>query len=882
MQREVAFLAVDEIQLCADHERGHVFTDRLLHARGSDETMFLGSDTIRPILQAAGARGRDRSAGRASRSSSYRRRQQAAPAAAAQRRRRLLRGRGLRAGRGDPPPEGRGRRRAGRPLAAHPQRPGRDVPGGRGRASGGHRRHRHGPQHGRGPRRLRRACASSTAASTAGCARPRWRRSPAAPGATWPTAPSAPPTAASRSSAREIEAIESHSFPPLKALRWRNSELDFAERRGAVRQPRPAPPAPDCLVKVRDALDRPQPRLPRRAATRSARRAERPERVRLLWQVCQIPDFRKTLTDAHLHLLATVFRHLTGRRGVLPNDWVGDMIAQLERIDGDIDALVTRIAHVRTWTYMSHRAELAGRRRALAGAGARGRGPAVRRAARAADPALRRPAHLGPDALAARPRRARGRGRRRRRGRGRRPPGRPDRGPEPRHRRGRARRRPAPARRRRPGGRRCPCCAAGRPSWSPLPTTPCSLGDDDTLRWRGAVVARLRAGATVLAPRLELRAAIRHSTPRPRTGSGAGSSRWLDSWIDERLGALARLRQAARGDGLDGAGRGIAFRLVEQQGAMRRERGRQPDPRPGRRPTAGRWRGSASGSASITSSCRICSSRPRARRARACCASSTAGRSRCRRPGGRCCGRPCRRGRGHAVVGFAVFDGFAAPGRHPRAHRGPGARAGPRQRRRSACRPPGRRGRPDAGPSSPRWSRPWASGRRRQRRAWSAYTPAGRAGGAMRPRRTASRQRRPGRLAVRGPGRAAAGAARMSGGLRLDKWLWQARFIRNRAPGREPGGGAAGAPERADRRQDPPAGAAGRRDHPDRAGRCACCGSARSASGADPRSRRAGSTRSSRGWTDAATCDACVDDRRSRWRAPRASSGPGTPSCSSG
>ena len=49
MQREVAFLAVDEIQLAADHERGHVFTDRLLHARGSEETMFLGSDTIRPI-----------------------------------------------------------------------------------------------------------------------------------------------------------------------------------------------------------------------------------------------------------------------------------------------------------------------------------------------------------------------------------------------------------------------------------------------------------------------------------------------------------------------------------------------------------------------------------------------------------------------------------------------------------------------------------------------------------------------------------------------------------------------------------------------------------------------------------------------------------------
>src|ERR1700726_5163423 len=51
LDRPVDFLAVDEIQLCADPERGHVFTARLLHARGMVETMFLGADTIRPLLQ---------------------------------------------------------------------------------------------------------------------------------------------------------------------------------------------------------------------------------------------------------------------------------------------------------------------------------------------------------------------------------------------------------------------------------------------------------------------------------------------------------------------------------------------------------------------------------------------------------------------------------------------------------------------------------------------------------------------------------------------------------------------------------------------------------------------------------------------------------------
>ena len=155
MQREVAFLAIDEIQLAADHERGHIFTDRLLHARGSEETMFLGSDTIRPDPEAAGARGRGHQPA-ALLDPVLRRRQQAASSAAAQRGRRLLGGRGLHAGRGAAPPEGRGRGGAGCPVAAHPQRPGRHVPGRRGRASGGHRRDRHGPQHGRGPCRFRR------------------------------------------------------------------------------------------------------------------------------------------------------------------------------------------------------------------------------------------------------------------------------------------------------------------------------------------------------------------------------------------------------------------------------------------------------------------------------------------------------------------------------------------------------------------------------------------------------------------------------------------------------------------------------------------------------------------------------------------------------
>ena len=51
LDHQVDFLAVDEIQLCADPERGHVFTARLLHARGMQETMFLGAATIKPLMR---------------------------------------------------------------------------------------------------------------------------------------------------------------------------------------------------------------------------------------------------------------------------------------------------------------------------------------------------------------------------------------------------------------------------------------------------------------------------------------------------------------------------------------------------------------------------------------------------------------------------------------------------------------------------------------------------------------------------------------------------------------------------------------------------------------------------------------------------------------
>ena len=79
--------------------------------------------------------------------------------------------------------------------------------------------------------------------------------------------------------------------------------------------------------------------------------------MRLLWEVCQIPDFRKVMSDSHARFLAHCFVHLAGPGERLPGAWVGQQMAQLDRLDGDIDTLMARIAHIRTWTYITHRGD---------------------------------------------------------------------------------------------------------------------------------------------------------------------------------------------------------------------------------------------------------------------------------------------------------------------------------------------------------------------------------------------------------------------------------------------------------------------------------------------------------------------------------------------
>ncbi|HEY8017294.1 MAG TPA: disulfide oxidoreductase, partial [Dongiaceae bacterium] len=133
-----------------------------------------------------------------------------------------------------------------------------------------------------------------------------------------------------------------------------NSELDFHSVGSLMASLERRSPDP-VLLRARQADDQ-QALAQLGKDPEILRRIGGPATVRLLWEVCQIPDFRKVMSDAHTRLLGQIFRHLTTPEGRLPTDWVAGHVARLDRNDGDIDTLMARIAHIRTWTYISHRA----------------------------------------------------------------------------------------------------------------------------------------------------------------------------------------------------------------------------------------------------------------------------------------------------------------------------------------------------------------------------------------------------------------------------------------------------------------------------------------------------------------------------------------------
>ena len=150
-----------------------------------------------------------------------------------------------------------------------------------------------------------------------------------------------------------VSRVEGHRYDPVRVLQWRNSALDFHSLEGLMASLEELPPAKG-LMKARPSSDLLAMRhLSNMDDVRELTRA--PAGVRRLWDVCQIPDFRKLSSDEHSKLVHTIFGFLMGDDGVLPDDWLARQIERLDIAEGDVATLSGRLAQIRTWTYASHR-----------------------------------------------------------------------------------------------------------------------------------------------------------------------------------------------------------------------------------------------------------------------------------------------------------------------------------------------------------------------------------------------------------------------------------------------------------------------------------------------------------------------------------------------
>jgi ATP-dependent RNA helicase SUPV3L1/SUV3 len=347
---DVAFLAVDEIQLAADLERGHVFTDRILNRRGREETLILGAATMRPmvdkLLPGANVLSRprlstlsfsgDKKITRLPRRTAIVAFSTEEVYAIAELIRRQRGGAAVVLGALSP--------RTRNAQVALYQSGDVDylvatdaigmglnldvdhVAFASDRKFDGYQYRKLNPiEFAQIAGRAGRATRDGTFGSTGRC----------------------PPLEQDL-----VQALEAHAFDPVRVLQWRSSDLDFASlgalsaslttsptQAGLTR----APVAEDILVLEHASRDEEV----RSAATSRAA-------IERLWEVCQVPDYRKISPAAHAELVTTLYGFLM-RDGNIPDDWFSLQIAQADRTDGGIDTLSTRIAHIRTWTFAANR-----------------------------------------------------------------------------------------------------------------------------------------------------------------------------------------------------------------------------------------------------------------------------------------------------------------------------------------------------------------------------------------------------------------------------------------------------------------------------------------------------------------------------------------------
>lgn len=149
-----------------------------------------------------------------------------------------------------------------------------------------------------------------------------------------------------------VERVEAHNFDPVKVLQWRTERFDFSSIE-ALRRSLETPAPVEGLAKALPAVD--QQALENLSKDGEiVRLATTPARIELLWDACALPDYRKIAPAQHADIIASIYQDLV-RRGSVDEDYMSEQVRRADSTEGEIDTLSHRVAQIRTWTFVSHR-----------------------------------------------------------------------------------------------------------------------------------------------------------------------------------------------------------------------------------------------------------------------------------------------------------------------------------------------------------------------------------------------------------------------------------------------------------------------------------------------------------------------------------------------
>jgi ATP-dependent RNA helicase SUPV3L1/SUV3 len=151
----------------------------------------------------------------------------------------------------------------------------------------------------------------------------------------------------------QIDKVENHRFDDVLNIFWRNSNLDFTSSQNLIQSLSVRPPQ-DNLQRNKDLIDETTFRF--LVSEKSNLNFNNHQHfVKLLWECCQIPDFTKSSYNEHTDIIYKVFSFLSSDKGKITNDWMKQQLSNLNNYEGNIDSLANRISYIRTWSYVSNK-----------------------------------------------------------------------------------------------------------------------------------------------------------------------------------------------------------------------------------------------------------------------------------------------------------------------------------------------------------------------------------------------------------------------------------------------------------------------------------------------------------------------------------------------